>query len=131
LKLYNNRTPPNAVITSSNLNGKELKMLLVIFTILDFLGKNNISTTLQYRLTGKYLQMLIIPTPSANGVECLINTMCLTSSEYKFLENYNIRTGINNVFDAAYATRRLWISRPGIYLEKEERFTSLLVQNFN
>jgi Fe(3+) dicitrate transport protein len=98
LKLYNNRTPPNAVITSSNLNGKELKMLLVIFTILDFLGKNNISTTLQYRLTGKYLLMLIIPTPSANGVECLINTMCLTSSEYKFLENYNIRTGINNVF---------------------------------
>jgi Fe(3+) dicitrate transport protein len=28
------------------------------------------------------------------------------SSEYKFLENYNIKAGINNVFDEAYATRR-------------------------
>jgi outer membrane receptor protein involved in Fe transport len=54
------------------------------------------------------------------------------SSEYKFLENYNIRTGINNVFDAAYATRRA-SGYLGLefYLEKEERFTSLLVQNFN
>jgi outer membrane receptor for ferrienterochelin and colicin len=54
------------------------------------------------------------------------------SSEYKFLENYNIRTGINNVLMQLMPLDALWISLGlEFYLEKEERFTSLLVQNFN
>jgi Fe(3+) dicitrate transport protein len=52
------------------------------------------------------------------------------SSEYKFLENYNIRTGINNVFDAAYATRRA-LDILGLNLPGEGRTFYLLLQNFN
>jgi hypothetical protein len=52
---------PNAVITSSNLNGKRVENAPRYIQSWTFLGKNNISTTLQYRLTGKYLLMLIIP----------------------------------------------------------------------
>jgi Fe(3+) dicitrate transport protein len=49
-------TPPNAVITSSNLNGKRVENAPRYIQSWTFLGKNNISTTLQYRLTGKYLR---------------------------------------------------------------------------
>jgi Fe(3+) dicitrate transport protein len=52
------------------------------------------------------------------------------SSEYKFLENYNIRTGINNVFDAFMLLDAPWISL-GLNLPGEGRTFYLLLQNFN
>jgi Fe(3+) dicitrate transport protein len=47
-------------------------------------------------------------TPSANGVTGLLDDYRVfdLSTEYKFLKNYNIRAGINNLFDKEYATRR-------------------------
>jgi Fe(3+) dicitrate transport protein len=47
-------------------------------------------------------------TPSANGVTGLLDNYNVfdLSSEYKFLRHYNIRTGINNLFNEEYATRR-------------------------
>ena len=47
-------------------------------------------------------------TPSANGVTGLLDDYRVfdLSTEYKFLKNYNIRAGINNLFDEEYATRR-------------------------
>jgi Fe(3+) dicitrate transport protein len=47
-------------------------------------------------------------TPSANGVTGLLEDYNVLdfSAEYKFLKNYNLRTGINNLFDIEYATRR-------------------------
>jgi Fe(3+) dicitrate transport protein len=47
-------------------------------------------------------------TPSANGVTGLLDDYKVLdlSAEYKFLKNYNIRAGINNLSDENYATRR-------------------------
>ena len=46
-------------------------------------------------------------TPSANGVTGILDNYRVfdLSTEYKFLKNYNIRAGINNLFDEEYATR--------------------------
>jgi Fe(3+) dicitrate transport protein len=103
-------TPPNTVITSSNLDGKRVENApRYIHNLGLSWGKNNISTTLQYRLTGKiFTDANNTTTPSANGVTGMLDKYNVFdfSSEYKFLENYNIKAGINNVFDEAYATRR-------------------------
>ena len=46
--------------------------------------------------------------PSANGVTGMLNDYRVfdLSTEYKFLKNYNIRAGVNNLLDENYATRR-------------------------
>jgi Fe(3+) dicitrate transport protein len=70
---------------------------------------NNISTTLQYRMAGRiFTDATNTATPSANGVTGILDKYSLLdfSSEYNFLKNYNIRAGINNLFDEEYATRR-------------------------
>jgi Fe(3+) dicitrate transport protein len=47
-------------------------------------------------------------TPSLNGVTGALDKYSLFdwATEYKFLKNYNIRAGINNVLNETYATRR-------------------------
>jgi Fe(3+) dicitrate transport protein len=70
---------------------------------------NNISTTLQYRMSGRiFTDATNSTTPSANGVTGILDKYSLLdfSTEYNFLKNYNIRAGINNLFDEEYATRR-------------------------
>jgi Fe(3+) dicitrate transport protein len=70
---------------------------------------NNISTTLQYRMSGRiFTDATNSTTPSANGVTGILDKYSLLdfSSEYNFLKNYNIRAGINNLFNEEYATRR-------------------------
>ena len=70
---------------------------------------NNISTTLQYRMSGRiFTDANNTQTASATGVTGMLDKYSLLdfSSEYKFLKNYNIRAGINNLFDEEYATRR-------------------------
>jgi outer membrane receptor for monomeric catechols len=56
----------------------------------------------------KFIPMPIIQLPSANGVIGLLEgyTVMDLSAEYKFLKNYNLRSGINNLTDETYATRR-------------------------
>jgi Fe(3+) dicitrate transport protein len=70
---------------------------------------NNISTTLQYRMSGRiFTDANNTKTASATSVTGMLDKYSLLdfSSEYKFLKNYNIRAGINNLFDEEYATRR-------------------------
>lgn len=72
-------------------------------------GNNNISATVQYRMSGKiFTDANNTTAPSANGTTGLLekyNVLDL-STEYKFLKNFNIRAGINNITNNAYATRR-------------------------
>jgi len=46
--------------------------------------------------------------PSTNGVTGLLDGYKVfdLSAEYKFFQNYNMRAGINNIFNEKYATRR-------------------------
>ena len=70
---------------------------------------NSISTTLQYRMSGRiFTDANNTQTASATGVKGMLDKYSLLdfSSEYKFLKNYNIRAGINNLLDEEYATRR-------------------------
>jgi len=72
-------------------------------------SNNNISATAQYRMSGRiFTDANNTTTPSANGVTGLLDDYRVfdLSTEYKFLKNYNIRAGINNLFDEEYATRR-------------------------
>lgn len=72
-------------------------------------SNNNISTTLQYRMSGRiFTDANNTNTPSANGVTGILDKYSVLdfSSEYKFLKNYNIRAGINNLTNENYATRR-------------------------
>ena len=72
-------------------------------------SKNQFSTTLQYKTSGKiYTDANNTTTPSATGVIGLLEgyTVMDLSAEYKFLKNYNLRSGINNLTDETYATRR-------------------------
>ena len=103
-------TPPNTIITQSNLSGNRVENApRYIHNFGISWGKKNISTTLQYRMSGKiYTDANNTTTPSANGVTGLLENYNVfdLSSEYKFLRHYNIRTGINNIFNEEYATRR-------------------------
>ncbi len=72
-------------------------------------GNNNFSTTLQYRMSGKiFTDANNTVAPSSNGVTGLLEQYQVMdfSSEYKFLNHYNVRAGVNNLLDKNYATRR-------------------------
>jgi Fe(3+) dicitrate transport protein len=101
---------PNITITESNLRGNRVENApRYIHNFGLGWNKNNISATLQYRMTGRvFTDANNTVAPSANGVTGLLedyNVLDL-SAEYKFLQNYNLRAGINNLTDEMYATRR-------------------------
>ena len=103
-------TAPNVVITENNLAGKRVENApRYIHNFGISWSKNQFSTTLQYKTSGRvFTDANNTTTPSANGVTGLLegyNVMDL-SAEYKFLKNYNLRAGINNLTDETYATRR-------------------------
>ncbi|EAZ96920.1 iron(III) dicitrate transport protein, outer membrane receptor [Flavobacteria bacterium BAL38] len=110
-KIYSaSGTAPNVVITENNLKGNRVENApRYIHNFGIGWNKNNFSTTLQYKMSGKiYTDANNTVTPSANGVTGLLdkyNVLDL-SAEYKFLKNYNLRGGINNLTDEMYATRR-------------------------
>jgi Fe(3+) dicitrate transport protein len=62
---------------------------------------------MQYRMSGRVLQMQTIPAASVNGVTGLLEGYHVfdLATEYKFKKNYNLKAGINNVFNE-YTTRR-------------------------
>ena len=103
-------TAPNTTITERNLRGNRVENApRYIHNFGLSWGKNNISSTLQYKMAGKIFTDANNTTePSTNGVTGLLSSYNVFdfSSEYKFLQNYNIRTGINNLFNKSYATRR-------------------------
>jgi len=110
-KIYSTSgTTPNIIITENNLKGNRVENApRYIHNFGIGWNKNNFSATLQYKMSGKiFTDANNTVTPSENGVTGLLdqyNVLDL-SAEYKFLKNYNLRGGINNLTDEMYATRR-------------------------
>lgn len=103
-------TAPNIVITESNLAGKRVEnapSYIHNFGLTwDF---RNVSATVQNRTTSKiYTDANNTETPSANGVTGALAGFSVYdfSMKYQFLKNYNIKSGINNLTNTSYATRR-------------------------
>ena len=103
-------TAPNVTITETNLSGNRVENApRYIHNFGLSWGNNNISATLQYRMSGRvFTDANNTKSPSANGVTGMLNDYRVfdLSTEYKFLKNYNIRAGVNNLLDENYATRR-------------------------
>lgn len=103
-------TAPNIVITESNLAGNRVEnapRYIHNFGITwSFKG---FSSTLQNRRSGMvYSDANNTETPSANGVTGKLDGYSVydLSMEFRFLEKFNIRGGINNLDNTIYATRR-------------------------
>jgi Fe(3+) dicitrate transport protein len=103
-------TAPNVSITETNLSGNRVENApRYIHNFGVSWSNNSISTTVQYRMSGRiFTDANNTNTPSANGITGILDDYRVfdLSTEYKFLKNYNIRAGINNLFDEEYATRR-------------------------
>ncbi|HEU4497268.1 MAG TPA: TonB-dependent receptor, partial [Flavobacterium sp.] len=101
---------PSITITESNLSGNRVENAPRYIHSFGLSWSNSqFSSTLQYRMSGKiFTDANNTVSPSANGVTGLLDKYSVfdLSSEYKFLRNYNIRAGINNLFNEKYATRR-------------------------
>ena len=103
-------TAPDIEITESNLSGNRVENApRYIHNFGLSWSKKTFSASLQYRMSGKiYTDADNTETPSANGITGLLDSYNVLdlSSEYKFLKNYNVRAGINNLSNENYATRR-------------------------
>ena len=103
-------TAPNIVITETNLAGNQVENApRYIHNFGISWGNNNFSATAQYKMSGQiFTDANNTVTPSSNGQTGLLDGYNIVdfSSEYKFMNNYNLRAGVNNVFDKSYATRR-------------------------
>jgi Fe(3+) dicitrate transport protein len=103
-------TGSNTIITENNLSGNRVENAPRYIHNLGLSWSNNqFSTTMQYRLSGRvFTDAKNTTAPSANGVTGLLDEYHVfdLSTEYKFLRNYNLKAGINNVFNEQYATRR-------------------------
>ena len=109
-RIFITPSAPNFTITETNLSGNRVENApRYIHNFGLSWTNNNISATAQYRMSGRiFTDANNTQTASATGVTGMLNKYSLLdfSSEYKFLKNYNIRAGINNLFDEEYATRR-------------------------
>ena len=103
-------TAPNVSITETNLSGNRVENAPRYIHNFGLSWSNSsISTTVQYRMSGRiFTDANNTNTPSANDITGILDDYRVfdLSTEYKFLKNYNIRAGINNLFDEEYATRR-------------------------
>jgi Fe(3+) dicitrate transport protein len=103
-------TAPNVTITETNLSGNRVENApRYIHNFGLSWGNNNLSATMQYRMSGRiFTDANNTVTPSTNGVTGLLDRYGVfdLSSEYKFMKNFNIRAGINNLLSEEYATRR-------------------------
>ncbi len=103
-------TAPNITITKTNLSGNRVENApRYIHNFGVSWGNNNISATVQYRMSGKiFTDANNTAAASATGITGMLNKYNVLdlSTEYKFLKNFNIRAGINNITNNAYATRR-------------------------
>jgi Fe(3+) dicitrate transport protein len=109
-RIFSTPSAPNFTITETNLSGNRIENApRYIHNFGLSWTNNNISATAQYRMSGRiFTDANNTTTPSANGVTGILDNYRVfdLSTEYKFLKNYNIRAGINNLFDEEYATRR-------------------------
>jgi Fe(3+) dicitrate transport protein len=104
------RTATGTVITTTNLDGNRVENApRYIHNIGLSWSNEHFSSTLQYKTSGKiFTDANNTASPSANGLTGLLDGYQVMdlSVEYKFLKNYNIRSGINNLTNENYATRR-------------------------
>lgn len=103
-------TAPNVSISETNLRNNRVENApRYIHSFGLSYSRKGISTTLQHRFTGRiFTDANNTETPSANGITGLLDRYQVTdfAAEFKFWKRYNIRSGINNLFDERYATRR-------------------------
>ncbi|WP_396151461.1 TonB-dependent receptor family protein [Flavobacterium sp.] len=103
-------TAPNVTITETNLEGNRVENAPRYIHNFGLSWSNdNFSSTLQYRMSGKiFTDANNTIAPSANGVTGLLDDYRVfdLSTEYRFLKNYNIRAGINNLLNEEFTTRR-------------------------
>jgi Fe(3+) dicitrate transport protein len=103
-------TAPNIVLATTNLAGNRVENApRYIHNFGLSYSKNGFSATMQYRMSGEIFtdaNNTIIP--SANAQVGLLEGYRVAdfSAEYKFLKQFNLRSGINNLSNAMYATRR-------------------------
>lgn len=101
---------PNVVITENNLSGNRVENAPRYIHNFGISWSNSkFSATIQHKISGKiYTDANNTKTPSTNGVTGLLDDYRVfdLSGEYKFLEKYNVRSGINNITNKQYATRR-------------------------
>lgn len=103
-------TAPNVVIASTNLKGKKVEYAPEqIYTIGLSYEMKGFSTTFQTRSSSSvYTDAMNTEAANAAGTVGKINGYQVydLSASYHFWEHYKIQAGINNLFDAKYATRR-------------------------
>lgn len=103
-------TAPAQVVTTKNLKGNKVENApSYIHNFGLSWSYKNFSSTLQNRRTSAvYTDAGNTVTPSANGVTGKLDGYSVydLSMEYRFLEKYNVRFGINNLDNTIYATRR-------------------------
>lgn len=101
---------PNVVVTESNLSGNRVENApRYIHNFGVSWSNSNFSATLQHKISGTiFTDANNTTTASANGTTGLLEGYRVfdLSAEYKFLGKYNVRSGINNLTDKEYATRR-------------------------
>ena len=102
-------TAPNEIITTNLAGNRVENAPRYIHNFGMSWGNNNFSATIQYKMSGRiFTDANNTVTPSANGQTGILDNYRIVdfSSEYKFLKNYNVRAGINNLTNESYATRR-------------------------
>ncbi len=103
-------TAPDIKITETNLAGNQVENApRYIHNFGMSWGNNNFSATVQYKMSGDiFTDATNTVAPSANGQTGRLDGYEILdfSSEYKFYKKFNIRTGVNNILDKSYATRR-------------------------
>ncbi len=103
-------TIPDIKILETNLKGNRVENAPRYIHNFGISWSNNaLSATAQYKMSGKiFTDANNTVEPSANGLTGVLDKYNVLdfSSEYKFLKKYNVRTGINNVLNKNYATRR-------------------------
>lgn len=103
-------TVPDIKITTKNLTGNRVENApRYIHNYGISYNFKNFSATIQNRRQGMvFTDANNTITPSANGVTGKINGFNVYdfAMEYQFFEKYNIKTGLNNLEDIKYATRR-------------------------
>ncbi len=103
-------TPPNVLVKEDNLKGKQVEYApKQIHNIGITYSNKNFSATAQTRITSEvYSDASNTEKATTAGTAGKIDgyTVYDISAEYKFLANYNIKAGINNLTDQRYATRR-------------------------
>lgn len=101
---------PNISIKESNLSGNRVENApRYIHSFGLSWSTSQFSSTLQYRMSGEiFTDANNTNHPSANATTGLLDGYELFdwSAEYKFLSQYNLKAGINNLADKTYATRR-------------------------